>query len=369
MPFWSAAEPLDGQTGSLTSTGFGLYSGMAGIGVFAAELARQSDDKEFVGLAQACRKGVRLGLDSGAYGLGAFNGASGLLYAEICMALSLGERPGRELLPYFAALERFVDHDTVFDIIGGVAGTGILALRASRIEGLEPLSSLAVRCGTRLMQGAVADENSGGVRWPSPQGGSALAGFAHGAAGNAAALALIGAATDDQAMRALAWSGLRFARQGYDGSRDVWVEEQAPDAKSDVAGSMAWCHGTPGKVIAGQIVRSALASADPVCPTDHERRGLRACADRLSEGNDSLCHGILGNLEPLLGAETADRRLATDVAHAVAERGHAGEYRCSIGGGRNPGLMLGLAGMGHQLLRISGARAANVLRLELPDHD
>lgn len=364
LPFWAAAEPLDGVTGTVTSTGYGLYSGMAGIGVFASEVYRQTADRRFLELTRACRKGGRVALDNGAYGLGAFGGASGILYAEICMAICLGETPAPALAADFDRLVRRAGSDGIYDIIGGVAGAGLVALRAAQFDGLEDALDLSARCGARLYEKAVVDPR-GGVYWPSPQGGSPLAGFAHGAAGNAASLAMIGAALGDHRLQMTALAGLEFAHHGYDEESDLWLEAQDEAAKLDVAGSMAWCHGTPGKVIAGQMAREALKLMYSVS-SGEARRGLRACADHLSGGNDSICHGILGNLEPLLKGDAEDRRIAAEVAHAVAQRGRQQEYRCSIGGGRNPGLMLGLAGMGLQLLRIGGHPTANVLRLELP---
>jgi lantibiotic modifying enzyme len=80
-----------------------------------------------------------------------------------------------------------------------------------------------------------------------------------------------------------------------------------------------------------------------------------------SAGNYSLCHGIFGNAQVLLyGAQmlcdafVKDATIAYDAADAAIERfSKPGTvWPCGTHTDESPGLMLGLAGIGHYLLKL-----------------
>jgi lantibiotic modifying enzyme len=90
-------------------------------------------------------------------------------------------------------------------------------------------------------------------------------------------------------------------------------------------------------------------------------------------GGHCLCHGDLGNVEPLLVAGEvlqAPRwnRLALERAAGILQDVREGGWRCGLP--RNtetPGLMMGLAGIGYGLLRLAAPRQVpSVLSLALP---
>src|SRR5262249_15579068 len=117
---------------------------------------------------------------------------------------------------------------------------------------------------------------------------------------------------------------------------------------------IAWCHGAPG------IGLGRLRSL-PYLNDDAARAEIDAALETtLREGfglNHSLCHGDLGNLELLLqAADTlAAARWRPELSRVTAMLLESIERRgplCAAPGGvETPGLMLGLGGIGYQLLR------------------
>ncbi|WP_275539235.1 lanthionine synthetase LanC family protein, partial [Streptomyces nanshensis] len=112
----------------------------------------------------------------------------------------------------------------------------------------------------------------------------------------------------------------------------------------------AWCEGAAGVALAVADSPGALADPD-LSGWLAERAG--ELADRAPLADDSLCHGELGLLE-LLGhpALTGDRtpwvRRAGMLLAAVDREGP----RCGTPGHvPHPGLLTGLSGIGHGLLR------------------
>src|SRR5690606_32398442 len=123
---------------------------------------------------------------------------------------------------------------------------------------------------------------------------------------------------------------------------------------ADGSGLHAWCHGSPGIGLSRADLRHL---DDPDIAADLDL-AVRAMLARGPQANHSLCHGQLGNLELLTTAVAAGRRdlapvwaeWATAALDGLARFGPA----CGTPGGvATPGLMSGLAGIGHGLLRLA----------------
>ena len=91
-------------------------------------------------------------------------------------------------------------------------------------------------------------------------------------------------------------------------------------------------------------------------------------APDLGNADFSLCHGWAGIGDFLLSATRrersalADRLLETIVtAGGAVHRGKPGGWHCGIQRGSTPSLLLGLAGIGHFLLRVGDPSVPSVL--------
>ena len=133
----------------------------------------------------------------------------------------------------------------------------------------------------------------------------------------------------------------------------------------------SWCHGAPGIALGrlGMLRRTTdeglLADAQAALEHTSEASDL---------GNHGLCHGALGNVEPLLiAAEILPngshwRALAHERGTSLVNDISTCGCRCARPGYLEvPGLMTGIAGIGFQLLRLADpANTPSLLLLEAP---
>jgi len=194
--------------------------------------------------------------------------------------------------------------DSSFSVVDGVAGSLAAMLAVSTANSL----TLADHYAT-VLRGAICEAN----------------GFARGHAG-------------------IGWALRRYAATVHDELSDVagraFLETDATDPTDT-----GWCSGLAGTTLARSDERLAALLA--------EREPLR---------DMSLCHGELGVIEALSTCRPsmATRRTAL-LLGTLDEHG----ARCATPGGvPSPGLLTGLAGIGHGLLR-QGFPVPSVLLLEM----
>ena len=221
-----------------------------------------------------------------------------------------------------------------------------------------------------------AEPQECGVAWHTAMDAiEPLTGFSHGAAGIGWALLRYAGVTGDERSREVGRQALAYERARYSAELGNWPDLRVLDGGAEPAedgGSTmhAWCHGSVGIGLA----RAALLAGgegDPALLADLEL-ALASMPAGYHPANHSLCHGELGNLELLTvagslpGLDLAARRaeLAARALHTVERVGP----RCGTPAGiPTPGLMTGLAGIGHGLLRLGYPdRVPSVLLLEPP---
>jgi lantibiotic modifying enzyme len=272
-------------------------------------------------------------------------------------------------------LPPLIERDAYLDVIGGAAG-GVGSLASLfRYAPSAPVLRAARLCGDRLV--ACARPMEHGVGWMLPQvGGVPLAGFSHGAAGMAWALLELAGLTGDDRYRSTAIAALDYERSLFSAVEGNWPDlrrQGSTDQTADDGGQsfmVAWYHGAPGIALAR--LRSLGHLDDPTTRAEIDA-ALTTTRTGGFGGNHSSCHGDLGNLEPLLHAA---RTLGSVHCRAEAE-GMAAAILAGIGqdGPRcsapleveTPGLMSGLAGIGHGLLRAAAPdEVPSVLALAPP---
>lgn len=264
--------------------------------------------------------------------------------------------------------------DQALDVVGGAAGAiaGLLGLHAARPSAA--ILEAAVRCGDYLL--ARGQRMERGLGWVMPLAGPIpLAGFSHGAAGIAWALLRLAAASGEGRFRATALEALAYERSLYSPKERNWPDWREGSRVADGTETgrphfmSAWCHGAAG---------IALARLDtlPILDDAEVREEISTAVETTLElgfgKTHSLCHGDLGNLEPVLRAATAlsrpdleERagRIAGGVLSSLRERGPVFGIP---GDTEPPGIMVGLAGIGYGLLRLAEPRVPSVLTLTPP---
>ncbi|MEU4770803.1 type 2 lanthipeptide synthetase LanM family protein [Micromonospora sp. NPDC023644] len=333
---WLGLEPVDGGHSTIMPLGAGLGTGYPGTALFLAELARLTDVDRY---AEAAGRAVRqlplllTALETrphlaGTVGSGGFTGLGGIAYAVARLAGLLQDDAlgdSVETAVRLAAIAAATE--TNLGVLDGLAGCLAAMLAVNELTGLPLAAETARDCAKRLLAAA-----------PSLP---AQPGFATGTAG-------------------IGWALLRFARVEGD-------ERHAEAGRAMVAraatgpfpqpSTHSWCHGVPG--IAAAIADQGPLLADPALAAFVDRAATAVSKTGLV-GDHSLCHGELGRQEMLSVAAARGRRAAVSVrsdqaGQLVAALDQAGP-RCGAAGGVSvPGLLDGLAGIGHGLLRIGFA--------------
>ena len=368
---WLGLDLVHGSRWQVAPLSMDLYNGYPGIALFLAQLADVTGEQRYADLARGVLGPIgefareQLNRDaravSSAPPVGAFSGLAGtaLILASAAALLDDADldEPVVPLLEYVADQ---ISADDGFDVIGGAAGCLAVAESLHADYGAAP-HRLAERCVELLQAGAVPV--GAGVGWPAIEG-RPLLGFSHGASGIAWALWSYARRTGDAQARATAIRALDHEDAEYDERTGNW-----PDHREDEpADQYTWCHGAPGIGLA----RAAMLAADPgfEAAARDLRRALAATERFGLYRNHCICHGELGNLELFAAAARSlpghePRRAWRERATAVVAHIEQGRLMCGTPAGiETPGLMTGLAGIGHGLLRIAAPeRVAPILLL------
>lgn len=344
----------------------GLYDGLVGIGLYFMNLhaliGGAQYKRVFENILQSVLDWEAANEESPMSG-GLFDGRSGLGLFMIAAGddahdNSLIEMGYRELLH----ANTNCAEDTKWDVISGLSGHVLALANAQDLLGDTELLSAIRKAATCLLQRAV--EVNGGIAWKDTDFSNnlPLAGFAHGAAGASAALAMAGKLCSCEAFVDGAWQAVAYESTQYMENARNWRDnrtfekgvDQNQDNNTDLIG---WCHGAAGIGLA----RSLLV---PVSRSSEEEGYLRRDINRLKDstylqvGSDCLCHGILGNLACAQRAALAinDQGWQNDV-NALAARvlDNLFDREPVIGFGddhlrklypQNPSLMCGISGIG-----------------------
>ena len=250
--------------------------------------------------------------------------------------------------------QRDFEEERNFDVLEGVAGTIVPLLQLSDATGDARWLALAAKAARRLEQGAIVDAR--GARWPAAVFEEPIGGFAHGSTGigwalSRLALSQAGSTEDRHRWLQLAERAFDFEESLYLPEFGNWLDVRKPDSREF---PNTWCHGSVG---------IGLAACDLYARTGGERHlhTLRRAVQAAKQGgwgySHTLCHGDLSMWELLLRAS----RLVPDLLPPEAMPGSAVilssiEEHGIVGGlardAFTPGLMSGISGSIHQLLRM-----------------
>ncbi|OIK27463.1 type 2 lanthipeptide synthetase LanM family protein [Streptomyces malaysiense] len=342
---WLGLEPLDGRIWAVRPQGAGLPHGYCGTALFLAQLADLTGTERYASVARralAPLPGLLASLagrpaDLPTVGAG-FAGLGGIAYALSRLAALLDDPEiahwATAAVDLTAAAAGASPQPGVLD---GDAGCLAAMLAVRRATGSTTAARTARACADRLA--AQAPE------------GLASGGFDKGAAGVGWALLRFAAAGGGPAHAAAGLAALRTSAARY-GS--------AP------AGT-GWCDGLSGTALA---VADSGAAAD-VPELADLLDAVVADAAVPAAVDHSLCHGEAGVLDLLLTATVAGRaRPGAPLPRAavlLAALDRFGPLCGTPDAVSSPGLLTGLAGIGHGLLRLGfGSRVPSVLLLQSP---
>lgn len=341
------------------------YSGIAGLGLLAAALSRCSSSSIFrewahcVADSLVMASGHLEGRDrAGRCGAYAGVGGTAFVIAKIGALLGEAEYEDVALSLFLAHSADTEDAETGSDVVSGWAGVclvgGALAMR--RAESAD-LRRYLERSARRLIDAAEHDHSRATCWWPSARNRSGLSGFAHGAAGIAAALSRVerqGLVEPD----GLVDKAFAYEHNLFDPKSETW-----PAAESRAAN--VWCYGSAGILLAlTETELDGVARSSTILD-----RAIAATLDSEPDG-DGLCHGVTGVAlcELCSGRRLEDGQLRASGMRRLSSLAR----RCSAGGqlrlepvstlGHSCGLMCGATGLAFALVAPEvGAEAIDLL--------
>jgi type 2 lantibiotic biosynthesis protein LanM len=359
------AQPLD----------LDLYSGYPGVAVFLSQLAALTGEQRYAELARRIVAPIEQLADvfddqpADPSRCSAFSSLAGVAYALVHVAANLvAPELAAPVAPLVAVAASGVGEDEALDVIGGSAGGPVAMLSIHQATGLAGALDVARACADRLVE--TTKPQDAGVAWATAmQATQPLTGFSHGAAGIGWALLRFAAATGDGRYAKVGLDAFAYERSRYRPELGNWPDFRVPPvggpapAADSLSPMSAWCHGAPGIGLA-RADSGHLHLPEVAADLDLALRSLLAAGP---SPNLSLCHGQLGNLELLTVAAADSPERTAWAAHALASFEDQGPVCGTPTGISTPGLMAGLAGIGHGLLRLAFPdRVPSALLLQPP---
>ncbi|MFJ3881171.1 type 2 lanthipeptide synthetase LanM family protein [Streptomyces sp. NPDC090077] len=359
---WIGLELLDERYWRIGPMPADLAGGYTGPALFLAQLAALTGAGHYAEAARTALAPVP-GLigalrarpdDLGAVGSGAFSGLGGIAYAlaETARLLDdpeVGSWASAALRLAGAAARSEPEHGVGAGVAGGLAallaahragaGAGDAGQQtwrdaracADRLAGADPMA-----CGPGFTTGAA------GLGWALLRFAEAAATAGHGH----------GVDAGGERYRLAGLSALRaaVAAEPDGGGRDAGAAGAEGAAQADGARDSAWCRGRAGIALA--VLDAPGALHDPHLAA-WSRRTVEGLGRDGPAADDSLCHGEAGLCE-LLGHGAAPEARPHWIRRAGALLASVEETGARSGapaGVAHPGLLTGLAGIGHGLLR------------------
>lgn len=369
---WLGLEQPDGQHWMLTVADLSLYNGLTGIILMLSYLGHVTGLARYTDLAKAGYATLEQRMEQSQdtwKSVVFFSGWGGIIALLSHLAtLWSEEKLLAEAKRIAAFLPSPIAQDRIFDIIGGSAGccAGLRCLAA--LAPSSQITEMLRLCGEHLAAHALSAPQ--GIGWAEERELPLLTGMAHGNAGIAWALLQIAQATRDARFHDLAREALKYERSQFVPEQKNWLDLRPIATEPEKTCRIAWCHGAVG------IGLARLQMIQTLDDTLLQEEILAACETTLVKGfgsNHPLCHGNLGNLELLYQAHQAlpdpRWRVAYEWHKATTfARGQRLGWQCGTPQQvETPGLMLGLSGIGLQLLRLAEPDLVpSLLSLDVP---
>jgi type 2 lantibiotic biosynthesis protein LanM len=361
---WLGVNAVQEREWQLTIAEEDLYSGASGIVLFLAYLSSVTGKVQYNTLAHLALTTIRHFVTQKKpfphlNTIGTFSGMGSYLYLLSHLG-TLWHEPAlyAEAEEIVKLLPAVITREKIFDVVGGSAGCIAALCSLYAVAPSDAILSCAALCGDHLL--ACAQPMTQGIGWSVKDGDPPLTGFSHGAAGIALNLLRLFKLTQEQRFLRGAHAAIDYERSLFSPTAQNWPDLRPETATNtthaDTKYMTAWCHGAAG---IGLARLGGLAILD----TPEIRKEITiAIQTTLRDGfglNHSLCHGDLGNLDLLLTAaqvlkqaeyKQAIDRISAMQLESIDRQGWMTGVPLSV---ETPGLMVGLAGIGYELLRLA----------------
>lgn len=338
-----------------------VFSGVAGIVLFLADLGRTAGGQTYLDLARGGARWIDETMQANHGGIGPYKGFYSGFSGHGLAMLHAGQAAGDgDLVARALARADALSQTTYggFELMWGAAGVGIFLLRCFQESARPRYIDEAVRAGRYLLD--KAEVRGDQLRWLIRLGKTATyqMGMPHGAPSIGYFLAELYRFTNDGRFRDGALGAARWLQSNaVDTGHGVGWPSHLEDVESP---KFQWCHGAPG--IGLFFSRTHEITDDGSC----REWALRCGESTYSAGdirrNPSQCHGLAGNGELFieLARMTGDGQWtvkARQFGVLAAEYGEGDplnrRWRSDEPSQFSPDFMLGASGLGHFFLRLA----------------
>ncbi|ODP28223.1 Lacticin 481/lactococcin biosynthesis protein lcnDR2 [Paenibacillus nuruki] len=352
-----------------------LYEGLLGNAIFFAMMYQVTEQTRYLDVVEKIL--VAVNLDTMLYNkpqsLSAFTGEASYAYSYYYLGMLLERQELKDQgIQHILHCGTKIAEDDQYDLMAGCAGTLLVALQIYQDCLKDEVLSIAIQCGEHLIKHAT-QVNDYSIGWQNAIGdGSVLTGMSHGNAGIAWALAELYEETRIETFRNYSNQAIAYERGLYSIEENNWFDlrNRQHRIQKNFPEPVNWCHGAPGIGMARVKIFNIIAEQQTGIEI---KRAIQKTLQEGFGGSDCLCHGSMGNIDLLLLSaqhlgqsehlDIAQRIVGDLVKNAQADQWYSGIPQTA----QVPTLMIGLAGIGYQLLRtIDPYHIPSVLTLELP---
>lgn len=260
-----------------------LYSGMPGVVLFYLELYHSTGEQHYLNEAIAGADDIvqsvlaqALSRDAAKTRLGFYDGLAGLVYVlESVHQSSRNPKYRRSAQQAIDMLARYTQEGQQWphenDVISGIAGSGLLLIWWSKQTQDPRALSLARLAGRTLIERAT--EAQGGLAWRGAEDARRyMPNFAHGTAGVAYFLAVLGEAVKEQSFVEAAVKGAQHL-QAITSCNDQGCLIHHHEPGGEQLHYLGWCHGPAGTA---RLYEALARVADDGVWRNHAQRSARA---------------------------------------------------------------------------------------------
>ncbi|MET8140727.1 lanthionine synthetase LanC family protein [Sphaerisporangium sp. NPDC005288] len=388
---WLGLEPVEDGHWMVMPLGGGLAGGYLGVALFLAQASRATGISRYMDVARmAVRPIPRLLEQIGAnpellraVGCGGFGGLGGIAFGLSQLGLLLGDSEVTSwVAPAVEAAGAAVTDEAPLDVHDGLAGCLAAMLAVRQTTGSAPAGRVAAACAERLTSAAPSADLPPGFAFGAAGVGWALARYGRGDAGGKVGARLLADARA-RAPEENTWchgaAGVRLALADTADRADMADTAGVGRTADGGDASLPGGFGSASKgadVPSGRPVGTGVSSGGSMgagvwtgapmgpagSPGGHTGAGVPAGGPSRSAGRTlgghGLCHGETGRLEALSaparrGDASARRELRRDAGRLLASLDTHGARCGTPRHAPTPGLLDGLAGIGHGLLRLA----------------
>lgn len=336
-----------------------LYDGSAGVALFLAYLSKFSDDG-YQDSAKLLISNIRKEISEDKLGksISGYIGLGSLVYCFTHIWKLWGDDSFRvDIDNLLEKIGPEVTSNNDVDVLLGHAGCILALTPYLQITNSSLAKAIVTDCADKLLD---CDEQ-GVPYWKKTE---YKRGLSHGASGIAMALSRIGKVIPNPDYCLASEQIIEYENKLIQGGK--WTDTHKINGKDQVS----WCHGASGIAIARlsiNIDKDQLSGKDVVL-----EEALREVRNNYWMDSHCLCHGTIGNLEPIFDCQKYSiypdfceeyEKSLSKIFNDIKKNGWHSLLPSQT---QNIGLMTGLSGLGYFLLRQYENEIPSVLSMEAP---